>query len=335
MLRLRSLVLLLAVSAPVFADSTPVIFRGRVTMADGSAPGKSVGTQRNCTDGFGNAPGPLTDKDGKFTWRMDVNFMGARRCFILATLNGFESTQVEISNVNPSTGVNVDLAPVKLSLKGGDPYQLGGADKDVPSKGSAEWNNAMKAVNASDVAGAMSQLKAATASNPKFALAWHNLGILHDFQRNYPDAIAAYNNAIEANPKLLTPYVALARVQTRQGDWAGIGKTVASFLPLDKSIIFPEMHLHLAVAQYKLKDLAAAEASATAALNPKAKQSAHRAEYVLGRILEAKGDTAGAKQHMNHYLELVPDTEDAAAIKAHMEKMGQAGAPEPELEVFK
>ncbi len=304
-------------------------------MADGSAPGKSVGTQRMCTDGYGNAPGPLTDKDGKYTWRMDVNFMGSRRCYILATLNGFDSTQVEISNVNPATGVNVDLAPIKLSVTGGDPYQLGGADKDVPAKGSVEWKNAMKAINVNDVATAMSQLKAATAVNPKFALAWHNLGVLNDFQRNYADSISAYTSAIEANPKMLTPYVALARVQTRQGDWPGLGKTVASFLPLDKSIIFPEMHLHLAVAQYKLKDLAAAEASANAALNPKAKQSANRAKYVLGRILEAKGDTAGAKQHMNRYLELVPDAEDAAVIKSHIEKIGQAGAAEPELELFK
>ena len=90
------------------------------------------------------------------------------------------------------------------------------------------------------------------------------------------------------------------------------------------------MSLHQAAAQYALKNLPAAEASATAALNPKAKQSARRAEYVLGRILEAKGDMAGAKQHMNRYLELVPNATDADVIKAHIAQMGQPGAPEPE-----
>jgi len=52
----------------------------------------------------------------------------------------------------------------------------------------------------------------------------------------------------------------------------------------------------------------------------------------LGRILEAKGDMAGAKQHMNRYLELVPKAIDADVIKAHIAQMGQPGAPEPDLD---
>ena len=111
-------------------------------------------------------------------------------------------------------------------------------------------------------------------------------------------------------------------------------KNTAAFFPLDKSRIFSEMYLHQAVAQYNLKDLAAAEASANEALSPKGKQPAARAEYVLGRILEAKGDTAGARQRMSRYLQLVPATQDAAMIKAHIDQMGQPGAPEPELDLL-
>ena len=185
---------------------------------------------------------------------------------------------------------------------------------------------------ANNVGEAIAHLTAATTTNPKFALAWHNLGVLQDFQTKYDEAAAAYAKAIEANPKMLSPYVTLARIQVRKRDWEGVNKTVAVFLPLDKNLIFPEMSLHQAAAQYELKNLTAAEASATAALNPKAKQSARRAEYVLGRILEAKGDMAGAKQHMNRYLELVPKAIDADVIKAHIAQMGQPGAPEPDLD---
>jgi tetratricopeptide (TPR) repeat protein len=192
----------------------------------------------------------------------------------------------------------------------------------------------MKAVSANDLGEATKQLQAATAANPKFALAWHDLGILLDIQGKYPEAAAAYSQAIDANPKLLLPYVALTRVQIRQRDWAAVNKTVTTFLPLDKSIMFPEMFLHQSAANYNLKDLAAAEASARAALNPKAKQSANRAEYALGRILEAKGDIAGAKEHMTRYLELVPGASDADMIQAHVAKLGQAGAPEPELDTL-
>ena len=132
----------------------------------------------------------------------------------------------------------------------------------------------------------------------------------------------------------MVSYVALARLQVREKDWDGVLKTTVAGIPQDKNIIFPEMFLHQAVAHYYKKDLAAAETAANAALNPKAKQSAPRAEYVLGRILEAKGDTAGAKQHMTKYLELAQSPEDLAQVKAHIDAMGTPGAPEPELELL-
>ncbi len=326
--------LLILASLVAHGQSANVIFRGKVQLEDGSEPGKSVGTQRVCSDSNGTGPGPLTDKQGVFTWRMEVDYMRSRRCYIMATLNGYESTQVEISNVNPAVGVNVDLPPIRLTLKGGNPYQLGGDDKEVPAKGRAEWTQAMKAIQANDLPAATAALKAATASNPKFALAWHNLGILQDFQRNTPDALDAYAKAIETNPKMLLPHVARTRLLIREKSWPEALKAAAAGIPLDKDRIFMELQLHQAVAHYNLKDLAAAEAAATEALNPKAKRSALRAEYVMGRILEAKGDLAGAKQHMTHYLELAPAAQDAAQIKAHIDGLGKPGNTEPELELI-
>ena len=325
---------LLCAFSSLFGQSRKVIFRGKITMEDGSAPGKSVGTQRVCSDRNGSGPGPLTDKQGVFTWTLDIDFMGTRRCFIEGTLNGYESSQADISNVNPSVGINVDLPPIKLTLKGGNPHQLGGAEKDVPSKGAKEWGTAMKAVQAGDRAGAIAALQAATTENPKFALAWHNLGILLESQRSDADALGAYAKAIDANPKMLLPYVASARMMVNAKDWAGVLKMSDAVIAIDKDRIFPEMFVHKAVAHYSQKDLAAAEADATEALNPKAKRTSARAEYVLGRILEAKGDTAAAKQHMTRYLELVPSADDAVAIKAHIEGIGKPGASEPELEVI-
>lgn len=328
---MKRLLLIAVFFSLTVSAATPVVFRGKVVMEDGSAPGKSVGTQRLCSDSNGSGPGPITDKAGVFTWRMDVDYMATRRCFIEATLAGYESTQADISSVNPAVSVNVDLAPIKLSLKGSNPYQLGGAEKDIPAKGHAEWTAAMKAINAGDTPGATAQLKAAVAANPKFALAWHNLGVLNDLQRDVPGAREAYAKAMEANPKALAPYAALNRLLLREKDWAGVLKQSAALIPLDKDRIFAEAYAFQAAAHLNLKDLASAEAAANEALNPKAKRTYPRAEYVLGRILEAKGDAAGAKQHMLRYLELVPAAEDAAQIKAHIDGMGKPGAPEPEL----
>jgi tetratricopeptide (TPR) repeat protein len=316
----------------VSVQAQSVILHGTVVMADGSLPGKPVGTMRVCS--IDQAPGPLTDKQGLFTWTIDASFASSQRCYIEATQPGFKSTRVEISNINPALGVNVDLAPIKLILKGGDPYLVGAEEKDIPGKGRADWNNAMKAAGANDFPHAIELLKSVAAANPKSGLVWHNIGILYDFSQKSSEASAAYSKAIETDPKLLLPYVALTRLMVREENWAGVRKTAEALIPLDKDRLFSEIHLHRAVADYNLKDLAAAETSATEALNPKAKQPATRAEYVLGRILEAKGDPAGAKQHMSRYLQLAPSAPDAEQIKAHIDRMGQPGAPEPELDIL-
>src|SRR6516225_2331233 len=120
----------------VSAQAQSIILHGTVVMADGSLPGKSVGTMRVCSGDQGT-PGPLTDKQGLFTWTIDASFASSQRCYIEATQPGFKSTRVEISNINPALGVNVDLAPIKLIMKGGDPYLLGAEEKDIPSKGRA------------------------------------------------------------------------------------------------------------------------------------------------------------------------------------------------------
>jgi hypothetical protein len=55
---------------------------------------------------------------------------------------------------------------------------------------------------------------------------------------------------------------------------------------------------------------------------------------VLGRILEAKGDVAGAKQHMAKYMTLEPAPPDLDGVRAHIDNLGkqQTTEAEPELD---
>jgi hypothetical protein len=62
--------------------------------------------------------------------------------------------------------------------------------------------------------------------------------------------------------------------------------------------------LHRAFALYALKDLDGALASVEEVLKLDPQHKRPREEYVLGRVLKAKGDTAGAQEHMAQYLKL-------------------------------
>lgn len=328
------LVLPVLVSLPAPSQNLNIVARGKVLMEDGSAPGKSVGIQRLCTDSQNGTPGPLTNKEGDYTWRLNLDFMATRRCFIEATLNGYTSSQVEISNINATTP-NVDLPDIVLTLKGGDPYALGASSpNDIPGKSKSSFDAAMRAVQAGDIPGALVNMEAAVEATPKFALGWHHVGVFYMHQANEAKAHEAFARAAQEDSKALAPRVILTRLAIKDKNWDEAGKLAAATIPLDKNKVFPELYLHQAVAQYHLKDLAAAETNVKKALDPKAKRATPRAEYALGRILEAKGDTAGAKEHMKKYLELAPKAEDAAQIQAHIDGMGQPGTVDPDLEII-
>ena len=55
---------------------------------------------------------------------------------------------------------------------------------------------------------------------------------------------------------------------------------------------------------------------------------------MLGRILEAKGDLNGAREHISKYLELDPNAADAGLIKANLQNIGKPDAvgATPDLE---
>jgi tetratricopeptide (TPR) repeat protein len=190
----------------------------------------------------------------------------------------------------------------------------------------------MKALDSSNFPEAAAQMQAAVAAAPKFAVGWHALGVVQEKQQKLAEARDAYEHAVEADPKMFQAYVTLARLCLKTKDWQGAAKAADALIKADSKKTIPEIYLHQAVARYGLKDLDGAAASAQEAIQRKVT----RAEYVLGRTLEAKGDAAGAREHITKYLEQDKATPDAELIRTHLQNMGKADSagPEPELELL-
>lgn len=64
---------LLGFIQPASADYYTLIVQGNVVMPDGTPPPKTVGIERVCSDVQASAPGPLADKKGHYTWKMDLD----------------------------------------------------------------------------------------------------------------------------------------------------------------------------------------------------------------------------------------------------------------------
>jgi tetratricopeptide (TPR) repeat protein len=319
---------------PAAAEDVQVVLKGKVVMRDGSPLPSQAGIQRHCSDGQGSAPGPLTSKKGDYTWRLEVDDRLTRTCYLEAAIEGYESTRVDVSNLSGHVKDVQELATIVLTRTGGDPRVIRNSDQDVPRQANSEWKAAMKAGDAGNYPEFATQLKAVVAAAPKFARGWHTLGIAYELLQMPADARDAYTHAIEADPKMLVSYVTLSRTDVLVKDWAGAESAAQSAIKLDTKRSFAEVYLHQAVARYELKNFAGAEESIKEAVGRGGKQT-KRAELVYGRILDAKGDAAGAREHVAKFLAENPTTPDAELIKAYLSVIGkpEATALNPDLEL--
>ena len=315
------------------ADTYPIILRGKVVMEDGSVPPVSVAIERVCSDRNGSEPGTVTDKKGEYIWRMSVDPLDPRACVIRATHAGYSSSTVEVSGLD-TTRTSLDLPPITIHASAGDPYTLNFSDAGISGRAKADWKAAIKALDSQNLPEVAVHLEAVVAASPKAAQAWHALGVVDERTNKLPEARAAYQHAIASDPKPLAPYVTLARLCIKTKDWSCAAMTADELIKADPKNSYPEVYLHQAVARYELKDLTGAQASVQEALRLDPKNRMPRSEYVLGRILEAKGDTAGAKEHMAKYLALQPAAPDVDLVRGHLENIGkpQAADVDPELD---
>jgi len=317
------------------ADIYPVILHGKVVMEDGSPPPVVVSIERVCSDIAGSMPGVLTDKKGEYIWRMNIDPLEQRNCVIRATHAGYTSSEVEVSGID-TTHTTLDLPPITIRNAVADPEIINFSDNGIGGRAKSDYTAARKALDARDLQGAASHMEAVVAAAPKAAQAWHALGVLDESLLKTSEARAAYEHAIAAEPKMLPAYVMLTRLCIKTKDWDCAGKTSDALIKVDTKHLYPEIYLHQAVARYELKDLNGAQESVQEAMRLDSRNARPRAEYVLGRILEAKGDVAGAKQHMAKYLVLQPAPPDVDLVRAHIDNLGKppASGVDPELETF-
>jgi predicted Zn-dependent protease len=313
-----------------------IIMEGNVVMPDGTPPPKSVGIERICSDRNGDAPGPTTDKKGHYTWTQKLSPDVQRSCYMRATLTGFASSRFELGDMKLAdftAGTNqVKIPDLMLSPKdSGAANNVALVDpSEVPGKARDAYKLASKALDADNVGEGMRQLKIVLAAAPKFADGWNNLGSVYERQRMLMDAKDAFQHAIEANPKAPAPYLRLARVANKLGDWDTAAKSEDSLLTIDKRF-YPEIYLHQAITRFEKKDLAGAEESIKTlqGMDPGHKQV--RAEYVLGRIALAKGDLPAAKEHIANYINLDATSPDIPKIQALLASLGTGAASQTDL----
>lgn len=337
-LRLVSVYVVSSVAAflhPAFADTIRVTLHGKVMMMDGSPPPHTVGIQRRCSDTYGDAPGPITDKKGEYIWSMDFDNMLTRVCTLQADLQGYVSNRIDISDINGFISKDKVLPPLILYVKGSDPRVISEGTEDVPSAAQSAWKGAVKALNSGNVKDVAEELKMVVAAAPKFARGWHSLGVAYETMVMPAEARDAYTRATELDPKMTVAFVTLSHVDVLTKDWQGAVNAANSAIRLDVKHIYSEVYMHLAAAQYELKNLDDATANIKRSLDRDFAQRKYRGELILGLILAAKGDVADAKDQISKYLQHDKTPPDLDLIQGYLDVIGKPEAAsiqvQPEL----
>jgi len=317
------------------ADYYTLIVEGSVVMPDGTPPPRTVGIERVCSDVQASAPGPLADKKGHYTWRMDLDPENTRVCYLKATLPGFSSSQVDIANVNLSDFQQnkvLNVANLVLSPRdgGGGNSVVLVPEEDAPGKARPPYKAAMKALDARETDEGIKQLQLAVKAVPKFADGWNILGAVYEQHGKLMEAREALMHAIEANPKLASPYLRLARISNKLGDWDAAAKNEDALLKIDNRF-YAEIYLQQGITRFELKDLKGAEESLKTAQGLDLAHKLPRAEYVLARVALAKGDVSGAKEHIADYMEMDPTTPDIERIQVQLQTLGTPDAPKLDI----
>jgi len=309
---------------------------GQVAMEDGSQLPKRVPILRDC--GANRViHEAVADRNGRYVLRLveasgvtgvDLHqmseatiFMSAMRCVLRASLSGYESNVIDLTEWRPTGDPHLPTLVLRRPRpEAAFPTEAG---SDVPKPARKAWGHAMKAVEAGNWHSAEQILQPVTAAHPKFARGWHLLGAIYQNQQKAEDAMDAFRKAIAADPEELGPQVMLTRLAVQIKDWETALTASEGLIKADSRHRYPEAHIHNAVARYHRSDLDGAERSAREALRLDRKRLLPRAEYVLGTVLAAKRDYQGAASHLGQYLQLEPKAADAEAVRTRIANLGK------------
>ncbi|MEO8128670.1 MAG: tetratricopeptide repeat protein [Bryobacteraceae bacterium] len=294
-------------------------------MADasvGSMGGSDMGMgglDRTSTRGGGGNMGGMGNQRGV----SERDLMG---CEIRASLAGFRSDVVNLSGRrsmdNPDVGVIVLHRMAKV-----EGYTFSGTSAYAPKDAKKAYDKGRDLMRKNKLPEAEKELQKAVDSYPKYAVAWYELGLVHQQQKQLEGAKKCYLESLKADSKFVSPYAQLTRLSVADQNWEQTAEYSGKLLKLNP-YFSPEVYFYGAVANLNLKNLDEAEEQAREGLKMDPKNRNPRMNQVLGVVLAQKQDFKGAAESMKSYLKLAPNAADVDHVKRQLEEIERQLAPE-------
>lgn len=345
-------------SSPTAGSSeAAVFFSGTVAMADGSVPPDAVLVQEICGGRARDAA--WTDTKGHFSFKIDSGGSGngsadasenpstpsdfgkpignstrytnpvtssLRDCEVQAVLAGFHSDRVSIALKTTLDSTRIGTIVLHPVSKGGA-LIVSATTLEAPASARKAYDKGLSAMKAQKWEAASAEFSKAVSLYPKFAVAWYQLGVTRQAQKNTSDAVDAWRRALESDSHYVKPYEELSAAAYLSSDWTHLAEYSGGWIRLDAED-FPAAYLYSTFANAKLNNMDAAENMAREGLRIDKDHKLPRLNFLLGLVLLQKHQESESAKYLRAYLELAPQAADADMVRAQLAKLVHtAGAP--------
>lgn len=237
-------------------------------------------------------------------------------CELRAALPGFRSDSVNLSNRRSMDNPDVGIIILKR-LANVEGLTISATTYAAPKDSKKAYDKARELLKKNKMDEAKAQFEKAVEGYPKYAVAWFELGRIHEIQGKSEEANKAYNEALKADSKLIMPYERLAALAIREQKWqdaADISERMIRLNPVD----FPSAFFYNALANLNLKNLDVAEKTATELLKLDPQHRVPKGEHLMAVILAQKQDFPGAAQHFKAFLQFAAPGSDVELAKKQL-----------------
>jgi tetratricopeptide (TPR) repeat protein len=330
-------------------NSTPAIFlSGKVAIDDGTVVTEPVGIQTVCrglkrtvthSDSHGSFSFQLASPDGtpvtesvgdaETVWSNNTVPRGSandwwKDCELQAGLPGFSSTVIELSS-QQSPSENIDIGRIVLHRIGlVQGFTISATSAMAPDEARKAYMKGLEDEKKSKWEAAHELFNKAVHIYSRYAIAWLELGRVQVQQNDPSGARQAFQHALEADPKFVSPYEELAQLAAHEKQWQEVVDTTEKLNALNP--LLPRAWFLSAVANYNLGRLEGAEKSARQGLKLDEERRIPRIEYLLALILMDQNALAEAAEHFRAYLQLAPKADDADAARKQLAQITKPSA---------
>ena len=240
-------------------------------------------------------------------------------CELRAQLAGYRSTAIQLaqrrSMDDPDVGV---ILLHHMSQDEGTTISM--TSMMAPKDAKKAYHKALEDLKKKKNDDALKELQKAVTVYPKYADAWFRLGTLQMDAKETATARDSFKKAMEADPKLVTPYVNMAILDAREGKWKEVAESTGRAIKLDP-VDFPVAFYFDALANYNLQNFEAAERSARQLQKLDTQHRFPIADRILASVLADRKDYPGAAAQMRNYLKFAGSNKDADEVRGQLQQL--------------